>query len=192
MKTADTDRTLEETAEESEAGLRTQSTPDVGSEVTEAGPKRRKIWRRLAIGFGLVVVLLLALYLSVTISPAPENSFWVERNEAVMPVWVEGNIESGVFVIFNHGGPGSSGTLESIIEANPGDACPSWPSPLKALEDDYAVVYWDQRHSGLSKGDVDPNDSHLCDPRPSLPPAHRLPHRNRDPGRSHLRCVPHH
>jgi len=72
---------------------------------------------------------------------------------------VSGNIESGVFVIFNHGGPGSSGTLESIIEANPGDGQLGQASPLKALEDDYAVVYWDQRHSGLSKGDADPNDS---------------------------------
>ena len=135
MKTADTDRTLEETAEESEAGLRTQSTPDVGSEVTEAGPKRRKIWRRLAIVLVGLVGLLLSLYLAIVISPAPENSFWVERNEAVMPVWVEGNIESGVFVIFNHGGPGSSGTLESIIEANPGDGQLGQESPFAALEE---------------------------------------------------------
>jgi hypothetical protein len=36
----------------------------------------------------LVVGLLLSSYLSVTIGPDPENSFWVERNGAVMPVWV--------------------------------------------------------------------------------------------------------
>ncbi|MEL7209152.1 MAG: alpha/beta hydrolase, partial [Actinomycetota bacterium] len=107
----------------------------------------------------VLAALLLSLYLAITISPNPENSFWVERDDAVMPVWVRGNIESGVFVIFNHGGPGSSGTLESIIEANPGDGQLGQESPLKALEEDYAVVYWDQRHSGLSKGDVDPNES---------------------------------
>lgn len=128
-------------------------------EASQPRVTRRSLRRRVAIVLALVVGLLLSLYLSVTVSPAPENSFWVERNDAVMPVWVRGNIESGVFVIFNHGGPGSSGTLESIIEANPGDGQLGQESPFKILEEDYAVVYWDQRHSGLSKGDVDPNDS---------------------------------
>jgi pimeloyl-ACP methyl ester carboxylesterase len=76
-----------------------------------------------------------------------------------MPVWVRGNIDSGVFIVFNHGGPGSSGTLESIIEVNPGNGQLGHPSPLKFLEDEYAMVYWDQRHSGMSKGSADPNDS---------------------------------
>jgi len=76
-----------------------------------------------------------------------------------MPVWVRGNIDSGVFIVFNHGGPGSSGTLESIIEVNPGNGQLGHPSPLKLFEDEYAMVYWDQRHSGMSKGSADPNDS---------------------------------
>ena len=32
-------------------------------------------------------------------------------------------------------------------------------SPLQILEKDFAMVYWDQRHSGMSKGSADPNDS---------------------------------
>jgi len=76
-----------------------------------------------------------------------------------MPVWVEGNVESGVFIIFNHGGPGSSGTLESIIEAYPANGQFEHESPFEILESKYAIVYWDQRHSGLSKGSADPNDS---------------------------------
>jgi proline iminopeptidase len=84
---------------------------------------------------------------------------WVERNQVIMPVWVRGNIESGVFVVFNHGGPGSSGTLESIIEVNPANGEFNQESPFTVLEEKYAVVYWDQRHSGLSKGNVDPNNS---------------------------------
>lgn len=76
-----------------------------------------------------------------------------------MPVWVRGNIDSGVFIVFNHGGPGSSGTLESIIEVNPGNGQLDHPSPLRIFEDEYAMVYWDQRHSGMSKGSADPNDS---------------------------------
>jgi hypothetical protein len=55
-----------------------------------------------------ILILIIFLYLSLTLSIYPINYFWVERNQAVMPVWVWGNIESGVFIIFNHGGPGSS------------------------------------------------------------------------------------
>jgi len=105
------------------------------------------------------LILIVVLLLSITVSIFPKNYFWVERNQAIMPVWVRGNIESGVFIIFNHGGPGSSGTLESIIEVNPANGKMDQESPLKILEDQYAVVYWDQRHSGLSKGDADPNKS---------------------------------
>jgi len=105
------------------------------------------------------LILIFTLYLSITVSIFPQDYFWVERNHAVMPVWVRGNIESGVFIIFNHGGPGSSGTLESMIEVNPANGEMNQESPFKILEDQYAVVYWDQRHSGLSKGNVDPNDS---------------------------------
>jgi len=76
-----------------------------------------------------------------------------------MPVWVRGNIESNVFVIFIHGGPGSCGTLESIIEVSPGNGRLDHESPLKVLEDHYAMVYWDQRHACMSKGSADPNDS---------------------------------
>ena len=105
------------------------------------------------------IVLLIALYLAIAVSFWSDDQFWVEREDAVMPVWVEGNIESGVFVVFNHGGPGSVGTLESIIEVSPGDGQLGNESPIKVLEDQYAVVYWDQRHSGMSKGSADPNDS---------------------------------
>jgi len=104
-------------------------------------------------------ILIAIAYLSMVVSIWPNDYFWVERKNAIMPVWVRGNIESGVFVIFNHGGPGSSGTLESIIEVNPANGHFDQISPFKILESRYAVVYWDQRHSGLSKGSTDPNDS---------------------------------
>lgn len=107
----------------------------------------------------LLIILLIVAYLSMAVSFWPKDYFWVERKNAIMPVWVRGNIESGVFVIFNHGGPGSSGTLESIIEAAPGNGRLDHESPFKILESNYAMVYWDQRHSGMSKGSADPNDS---------------------------------
>ena len=38
----------------------------------------------------LVVGLLVAVYLSLVVSFWPKDYFWVERDNAVMPVWVEG------------------------------------------------------------------------------------------------------
>ncbi|HSF79690.1 MAG TPA: alpha/beta hydrolase [Anaerolineales bacterium] len=80
-----------------------------------------------------------------------------------MPVWVRGNIDSGTFIVFNHGGPGSCGTAESLFEVSPGNGQLDHASPLQTLENDYAVVYWDQRHSGMSRGSADPNDSRVED-----------------------------
>ena len=85
--------------------------------------------------------------------------FWVSRNNAEMPVWVRGNTDSGVFVILNHGGPGSSGLFEVYMEAAPGNGEVDHVSPLRQLEEDYAVVYWDQRHSGNAQGNADPDET---------------------------------
>jgi len=107
---------------------------------------------------------LLAIVLGSTVVKIwPENYFWIERNNARMPVWVRGNIDSGIFIVFNHGGPGSCGTAESLFEVNPANGRFDHVSPLQALESEYAVVYWDQRHSGMSKGNADPNDSRIED-----------------------------
>ena len=97
-----------------------------------------RIWRKLNIGIkvvSIVILLLIIFYLTLVVSIWPEHYFWVDRKDASMPVWVRGNIDSGVFIVFNHGGPGSSGTLESIIEVNPGNGQLGHPSPLKVFED---------------------------------------------------------
>jgi len=72
--------------------------------------------------------------------------FFLDHKGAKMPVWVNGNIESGVFIVTNHGGPmGTSGhDFRTSL-------------PFLELEKDYAVVYWDQRMSGMSQGDIDPS-----------------------------------
>ncbi len=121
--------------------------------------KMSRKYRFLLAGCIVILLVPVLFYLAVVVSIWPENYFWVERNNATMPVWVKGNIDSGVFIIFNHGGPGSCGTLESIIEVNPGNGKLNHPSPLQILEKDFAMVYWDQRHSGMSKGSANPNDS---------------------------------
>ena len=119
----------------------------------------KKTPRLFKVLFLLITVPIVVIYLSVVVSFWPKDYFWVERKNAIMPVWVRGNIESGVFIIFNHGGPGSCGTLESIIEVNPGNGRLDHESPFKILESSYAMVYWDQRHSCMSKGSADPNES---------------------------------
>lgn len=118
-----------------------------------------------AIGWALFssFFLLLVLLGSTVVKIWPRDYFWVERDRARMPVWVRGNTASGTFIVFNHGGPGSCGTAESIFEVNPANGRLDHPSPLQALESDYAVVYWDQRHSGMSTGSVDPNASRIED-----------------------------
>ena len=110
------------------------------------------------------ILALLAIVLGSTVVKIwPEDYFWIERANARMPVWVRGNIDSGTFIVFNHGGPGSSGTAESLFEVSPGNGRSDHASPLQVLENDCAVVYWDQRHSGMSTGTADPNDSRMED-----------------------------
>ncbi len=108
-------------------------------------------------------VALAILFASTFIKIYPKDFFWVERANAKMPVWVRGNISSGIFLIHNHGGPGGSGIATALFEGTAGDGKFNHQSPLHALESDYAVVYWDQRNSGMSGGTADPNDSSMAD-----------------------------
>jgi pimeloyl-ACP methyl ester carboxylesterase len=70
--------------------------------------------------------------------------FYLENNGAVMPVWVRGNKSSNVFIIFLHGGPGTTSLDIAISPAH------------KQLQNDYALVYYDQRLSGGAQGNAKP------------------------------------
>ena len=77
-----------------------------------------------------------------------KNDFWtdgdyyhLEHKKAILPIWVKGNIDSGVFLFTIHGGPTAASGHEFAL--SPG---------FKELEKDYAVVYWDQRESGIAQG----------------------------------------
>jgi pimeloyl-ACP methyl ester carboxylesterase len=59
-----------------------------------------------------------------------------------MPVFVHGNTQSKVFVVYLHGGPGASSL----------DAYQNPESPFTKLQNDNAVVYWDQRCAGSTQG----------------------------------------
>lgn len=65
---------------------------------------------------------------------------YVRRNGADMPAYIYGNGTSDTFIIILHGGPGGSG-----IEYRSGIYS-------EKLEEQYGVVYWDQRGQGMSQG----------------------------------------
>jgi len=69
-----------------------------------------------------------------------EDSFFVSNEGASMPVYLRGNIESDVIILFLHGGPGGNASQATFI-----------PS-FQEIENSYAIAYWDQRASGLSLG----------------------------------------
>lgn len=70
--------------------------------------------------------------------------FFLERQGAVMPIWVRGNVASGTFILVVHGGPAIGAQLYPLTEA------------FQTLEQRYAVVYWDQRGAGSSQGSPPP------------------------------------
>jgi pimeloyl-ACP methyl ester carboxylesterase len=71
------------------------------------------------------------------------DHFFIKNEGATMPVYIKGNIESKVFILFVHGGPGGNASLSSFLPVS------------QELENDYAFAYWDQRGSGLSQGNPD-------------------------------------
>jgi proline iminopeptidase len=70
--------------------------------------------------------------------------FYLENDGAVMPVWVRGNISSKTFIVFLHGGPGNSSMTYAASSTH------------KKLQNDYALVYYDQRGSGMAQGNPKP------------------------------------
>jgi len=82
---------------------------------------------------------------------------WLFHEGAEMPIVVEGNTNSKVFICLIHGGPGGTAQVFN-----------SFFTPFSnPLEEDYAMVYWDQRNSGLSRGEWDISkitiDQHIDD-----------------------------
>lgn len=78
-----------------------------------------------------------------------EDFFYVKRLNARFPVWVKGDLDSDVFLIIVHGGPGSTGTQYFHYGA------------FDPLQEDYAVVYWEERASGFSQGKGQGGQEHL-------------------------------
>lgn len=71
---------------------------------------------------------------------------FVDVGGAILPVAIAGRAESDVAIVFVHGGPGNSGELFRQFRG------------LYDLEDYYKVIYYDQRGSGMTQGNTDPDD----------------------------------
>ena len=76
-------------------------------------------------------------------SDQSRHDLWLIHEGAELPIVIEGNTNSKLFLILLHGGPGSTAQ-----EFNAG----SQPF-TDVLEEDYALVYYDQRNSGLARGE---------------------------------------
>jgi len=92
------------------------------------------------------VVVMLTFVCGLGCEPLSEkysdgDYLFLRDNGADMPVWVRGNRDSDVFLIYLHGGPGGS-AVAGFASA----------PPFLALRDDFGLVFWDQRASGMSQG----------------------------------------
>lgn len=96
--------------------------------------------------FTILIPIIVSILLSACEKERFYNGdhFFIRNAGAEMPVYVKGNIQSGIFILFLHGGPGGNASLPSFMPVS------------KELEKDYAFAYWDQRGSGLSMGNPDP------------------------------------
>ena len=81
-------------------------------------------------------------------SDPTEDFFYLKNKGANMPVWVEGNPAAKKIIILLHGGPGGNAVIY-----NTGVTAFSDP-----LEEDYLMVYYDQRGSGAASGNYSKDD----------------------------------
>lgn len=81
-----------------------------------------------------------------TPSGQAEDHFFLKSGNQHLPVLVAGNVSSKKFIVILHGGPGGN----SIVYRD--------PYVKEEVEQDYAVVYWDQRFAGNSQGNSGDTD----------------------------------
>ena len=94
------------------------------------------------------IISILSLILALTACEKSEflaegAYFHLSNDGAKLPIWVKGNTNSDVILITVHGGPGDGGMGQAIAKG------------FKALEEDYLLVYWDQRFAALAQGHPD-------------------------------------
>lgn len=98
--------------------------------------------KNTAFTFLSLFVLLLFSCEKDLIGTGIKDHFFLENGGANMPVVVEGNTSSKIFILILHGGPGGNAMIYNGLLTDFSDP----------LEERYAMVYWDQRSSGNSSG----------------------------------------
>ncbi len=76
----------------------------------------------------------------ITIGTHASDVFYLLNKGSAMPVRVHGNTASKTFMLMIHGGPGG----DAIIYRS--------PYVVENLEEEIAMVYWDQRNGGATQG----------------------------------------
>lgn len=102
--------------------------------------------------FALFTLLSACQKEQLEISHTQEERFFLEIDHAILPVIVKGNITSKAFCIFLHGGPGDSG-IKDFYATN----------SFNKVEEEIALVYFDQRCAGLSQGNCNAKDLEIQD-----------------------------
>jgi pimeloyl-ACP methyl ester carboxylesterase len=92
--------------------------------------------------FFLLILLISCKKNEFNISTNTDDFFFLRNNGADMPVNVKGNTASKTFILILHGGPGGSALMIEEL----------FHKFTKPLENNYGVVYWDQRSSGATQG----------------------------------------
>ncbi|MGB0862846.1 MAG: alpha/beta fold hydrolase [Saprospiraceae bacterium] len=80
-----------------------------------------------------------------TLSSEAGDFFFFKNKNAKMPVAVQGNTASKTFVILLNGGPGGSSFSYNEL----------FGAMTNSLEEDFGMVYWEQRNSGATQGVFD-------------------------------------
>lgn len=92
----------------------------------------------------LIILTVLPLY---TCTIAPEDEIiYMKSGNSYHPIYVRGNKNADTYIIWVHGGPGSSGLYYGDI------------SEVGVLQKTYRVIYWDQLSSGGTVGNPDASD----------------------------------
>lgn len=93
------------------------------------------------------ILLLLPIILLSQCSLAPqEEILYMKTKDSYHPIYVRGNSSADTYIIWVHGGPGSSGLYYGDI------------SEVKKLHKNYRVIYWDQLSSGGTVGNPQTSD----------------------------------
>jgi len=82
----------------------------------------------------------------IRLSKNQKDVIYIRNNGADMPAYVYGNAASKTFTILLHGGPGDNGLSYRLGR---------W---FEIMEDEVAMVYWDQRGQGMSHGHYSQED----------------------------------